>query len=206
MTLFASIARPLAWPLFMAAFRVRLIGRENIPTSGGAILAGNHVSYMDPVLLWEFAPRPTHFMAKSELFRGFPGWVLNNAYAFPVVRGSADRTAIATATKLLEDGELVGIFPEGTRSSDGSPGEAHGGVSFIAMRAGVPVIPVAFIGTDKVLPRGQKFIHPARVTIKFGAPIDPATFTEGSRKERMEALTATIMKRIAEELEAARRL
>jgi 1-acyl-sn-glycerol-3-phosphate acyltransferase len=161
---------------------------------------------MDPVLLWEFAPRRPHFMAKSELFKGVIGWVLRHAYAFPVVRGSADRNAIATATKLLEAGDLVGIFPEGTRSSDGSAGEAHGGVSFIAMRAGVPVVPVAFVGTDKVLPRGQRFVRAARVTIKFGTPIDPSTFIEGTRKERMEALTATIMERIAEELEAARRL
>jgi 1-acyl-sn-glycerol-3-phosphate acyltransferase len=79
-------------------------------------------------------------------------------------------------------------------------------VSFIAMRAGVPVVPVAFVGTDKVLPRGQRFVRAARVTIKFGTPIDPSTFIEGTRKERMEALTATIMERIAEELEAARRL
>jgi len=186
---------------------VRVIGRENVPTTGGAILAGNHVSYMDPVLLWEFSPRERpHFMAKSELFKGLVGWMLKEFYAFPVVRGSADRTAIATATKFLEDGELVAIFPEGTRSSDGEAGEAHGGVSFIAMRAGVPVIPVAFVGTDKVLPRGQKLIRPARVTIKFGAPIDPASFTEGTRKERMAALTATIMERIAGELDAARRL
>lgn len=207
MTVLATVMRPIAWPVFMAAFRVRVIGRENVPTSGGAILAGNHVSYMDPVLLWEFSPRGRpHFMAKSELFKGLIGWMLTEFYSFPVVRGSADRTAIATATKLLEDGELVGIFPEGTRSSDGEAGEAHGGVSFIAMRAGVPVIPVAFVGTDKVLPRGQKFIRPARVTIKFGTPIDPASFTVGSRKERMEALTATIMVRIAEELDAARRL
>jgi 1-acyl-sn-glycerol-3-phosphate acyltransferase len=206
MTVFAAVAYPLAWPLFMAAFRVRVIGRENVPESGGAVLAGNHVSYMDPVLLWEFAPRRPHFMGKSELFKGFVGWVLTRVYAFPVVRGSADRTAIATATKILTDGDLVGIFPEGTRASDGSAGEAHDGVSFIAMRAGVPVIPVAFVGTDRVLPRGQRFIRPARVTIKFGAPIDPASFTEGTRKEQMAALTATIMKRIAEELDAARRM
>lgn len=207
MTVLATVMRPIAWPVFMAAFRVRVIGRENVPVSGGAILAGNHVSYMDPVLLWEFAPRERpHFMAKKELFKGLIGWLLKEFYAFPVVRGSADRAAITTATKYLENGELVAIFPEGTRSSDGEAGEAHGGVSFIAMRAGVPVIPVAFVGTDKVLPRGQKLIRPARVTIKFGAPIDPASFTEGSRKERMEALTATIMVRIAEELDAARRL
>ena len=204
MSLLAETIRPIAWPFIMAAFRVRVVGRENVPTTGGVILAGNHVSYMDPVLLWEFAPRRTHFMAKSELFKGFVGWFLSRVYAFPVVRGSADRTAITTATKLLQDGEIVGIFPEGTRSSDGEAGEAHGGVSFIAMRAGVPVVPVAFVGTEKVLPRGQKFIRPARVSISFGAPIDPADFTEGSRKERMEALTATIMRRIGEELDSAR--
>jgi len=205
-SLLAGIARPLAWPVFMAAFRVRVIGRENIPKTGGAILAGNHVSYMDPVLLWEFTPRRVHFMAKSELFKGLIGWMLNAFYAFPVVRGSADRASITAATKLLVDAELVGIFPEGTRSQDGQAGEAHGGVSFIAMRAGVPVIPVACVGTDKVLPRGQKFVRPARVTIKFGEPIDTASFTEGSRKERMDALTGTIMMRIGEELDAARRL
>lgn len=202
----ASIVRRMAWPFLKALFRVRVIGAENIPRTGGAILAGNHVSYMDPVLLWEFSPRWVHFMAKRELFSGFVGWCLQRFYAFPVERGSADRGAIATATKLLEDGELVGIFPEGTRAADGQPGEAHGGVSFIAMRAGVPVIPVAFVGTDKVLPRDQKFLHLARVTIKVGEPIGLSAFTEGSRKERMEALTATIMKRIGEELDAARRL
>jgi len=206
MTLLATVIRPIAWPVFMAAFRVHVVGKENVPRTGGAVLAGNHVSHMDPVLLWEFAPRRPHFMAKSELFKGFIGWVITQLYAFPVVRGSADRTAIATATKLLEDGEIVGIFPEGTRSSDGTAGEAHGGVSFIAMRAGVPVVPVAIVGTDKVLPRGRKFPRPARVTIKFGTPIDTAASADGTRKERMEALTATIMVRIAEELEAARRL
>ncbi len=206
MSLFATVIRPIAWPVFKAAFRVKLVGAENVPATGGAILAGNHVSYMDPVLLWEFSPRRVHFMAKSELFKDFLGWMLPRVYAFPVVRGSADRAAIAAATSLLQDGELVGIFPEGTRATDGEAGEAHGGVSFIAMRAGVPVVPVAFVGTERVLPRGQRFIRPAKVTIKFGEPIDTAAFTEGSRKERMDALTATIMRRIGEELDAARRL
>ncbi len=203
MTLFARVIRPVAWPVFMAAFRVRVVGAENVPTTGGAILAGNHVSYMDPVLLWEFAPRRPHFMAKSELFHGFLGWMLPRVYAFPVVRGSADRAAITTATKLLQDGELVGIFPEGTRSADGEAGEAHGGVSFIAMRAGVPVVPVAFVGTEKCFRGGRSSCAP-HVSRSRSATIDTAAFTEGSRKERMDALTATIMERIAEELDAAR--
>jgi 1-acyl-sn-glycerol-3-phosphate acyltransferase len=184
--------------LLLLAFRVRILDEERVP-SGGAILAGNHVSYADPIMLWCASPRRCHFMSKSELWeKGATAWGLPRLWSFPVGRGQADRTAIATATRFLENGELVGIFPEGTRASaDGKAGEAHGGAAFIALRAGVPVVPVAFVGTEKVWPRGQRLPRLARVTIAYGEPIDTATVApEAGRRERVEALTAEIMSRI----------
>jgi len=190
--------------LLLAAFRTRVIGEENIPASG-AILCGNHVSYADPALLWCAVPRQTHFMAKSELFKkGIVAWVLPRVWTFPVRRGEADRTAISNATELLKRGELVGIFPEGTRQRDGM-GEGQQGAAFIAMRAGVPLVPVGIAGTDKIMPKGSKLMRFPRVTIRYGEPIAFSDIDEaaGDRKARMELLTAELMRRIAAELAAA---
>ena len=123
-------------------------------------------------------PEETHFIAKSELFEnGFLGWALPRVWAFPINRASADREAIQRATDLLKCGEPIGMFPEGTRRKPGAAlgegdlGEAHAGVAFIAMRAGVPVVPVGISGTDKALPPGAKLPRFPRVTIKFGPPV-----------------------------------
>ncbi len=189
-------------------FRTLLIGAGNIPP-GGALLVGNHVSYMDPVLLWCVSPRPVSFMAKRELWDSrLIAWALPRLWGFPVSRGEADRQAIATATGRLGAGMLVGMFPEGTRADDPAGGlrEAQGGAAFVALRAGVPVVPVAFAGTENVWPRGRKLPRLARVTIRVGEPLDPSTvLPEGGRKERVEALTSVIMDAIGRELAAARK-
>lgn len=191
----------------LAAYRTRFIDEHRVP-EGGAILAGNHVSYLDPVLLWCGAPRPTHFMAKSELWDvPVVGWALPRLLAFPVRRESADRVAISTASTLLEQGRLVGIFPEGTRQRGGADdrlGEANEGVAFIAMHAHVPVVPVGIAGTDRAMPPGSKVPRFPRVTVVYGEPIDPAEFAEGSRKERLTALTSEIMLRITDARKRAR--
>lgn len=188
-------------------FRTRVVGVEHVP-SGGAVLAGNHVSYMDPVLLWCVSPRPVHFMAKRELWESrLLGWLLDRFWAFPVTRGEPDRSAIVRATEALKAGDLVGVFPEGTRASadEATLGEAHGGAAFFALRAGVPIVPMAFVGTEKVWPRGQRFPKLRRVTISFGRPIVPEDVDPSlGRKERVELLTGMLMGRIAEELEVAR--
>ncbi len=197
-----TVARAL-----LAAFRVDFSGWEHVP-EGGAILAGNHASYLDPVLLWCATPRPTHFVAKMELWDvGWLGWLLDRLWAFPVRRATADREMIQTATSILERGELLGMFPEGTRKRDVSTdelGEAHGGVAFLALRAGVPVVPVGIVGTERALPPGAKLPRFPRVHIRIGAPVDPASF-DGGRKERVEALTARLMERIAQVRDEARR-
>lgn len=196
---FAYLVRGTIGRLLRLLYRVEIQGEENVP-SGGAVLAGNHVSYLDPVLLWCVAPRPTHFMAKVELWEIKPlGWALDQFWAFPVDRSGADREAIGTATRLLEAGELVGIFPEGTRKRDGAKelGEAQGGAAFIASRAAVPIVPLGIVGTDQAWPPGKKLPRLVKVTLRYGEPVDPGEF-EGSRKERVAAVTAEVMRRIAD--------
>ncbi len=201
----ARFVRLVVGRLLLALFRVRLLSVERIPATGGAVLAGNHVSYLDPALLWCASPRPTHFMAKKELWQiRWLGWALDNFWAFPVDRGGADREAISTATKLLQAAELVGVFPEGRRVRDagGELGEAQGGAAFLALRADVPVIPVGIAGTDKAWPAGKKLPRFARVTMSVGEPVHPGSF-DGSRKERIAAMTAEIMRRIEDERRVA---
>jgi 1-acyl-sn-glycerol-3-phosphate acyltransferase len=202
----AVLIRATLAKVALALFRVRTPGQDNIPT-GGAVLAGNHVSYADPILLWCASPRPCRFMSKAEAWRGgATAWGLPRLWSFPVERGEADRTAIARATRFAQAGQLVGIFPEGTRvGEDGIRGEAQGGAAFVALRAGVPVVPVAFVGTEKVWPRGRRLPRLHQVTIAYGEPIDTASFApDAGRKERVTMLTAEIMRRIESLIEDTR--
>lgn len=200
---FAHIVRATVGFVIPALFRTTVIGRENVPANGGVILAGNHISYADPVLLWCRSPRPVHFMAKSELWdSSVLGWSLDHFWAFPVTRGEADRAALAKAGEYLSAGDPVGIFPEGTRNRDGVA-EAQGGAAFIALRSGVPIVPVGIAGTDRIKPAGMRGIGFPKVVISFGIPLDPSAF-EGGRKERVDAITSNLMHRIGDELAHAR--
>lgn len=197
---FARCVRATLGKLVPLLFRTRIIGATRIP-AGGALLAGNHVSYLDPVLLWCVSPRPVHFMAKSELFvKGFIAWLLPRLWSFPVNRGEPDRTAILTATEILKSGGLVGVFPEGSRreaDAGEAVGAAHGGAAFIALRAGVPIVPVAILGTERAMPRGASLPRLVKVTIVVGEPIDPAAIApDAGRKERVALVTARMMEEI----------
>jgi 1-acyl-sn-glycerol-3-phosphate acyltransferase len=205
--LLARVLHATVGHLLTVIFRTRVTGGDNIPP-GAAILAGNHVSYMDPVLMWCVSPRTLHFMAKSELWENPLGrWALPRLGSFPVKRGEPDRTAITTATSLLEAGELVGLFPEGHRSAADSDslGEAQGGTAFIALRANAPIVPVAFVGTEKVWPRGARLPKLRRTFIHIGRPLFPSDILPGAkRRERVEAITRQLMERIESLLEEAR--
>lgn len=201
---FARVLRATVGVALRSIYRVRVLGKENLPAEGGYILAGNHVSYLDPMLLWCVTNPPTHFMARSDLFaKPFLGWFLPRVWTLPITRDSADRTAIKRATALLQAGDVVGIFPEGTRREAGAleagMSEAHAGVAFIAMRAGVPVVPVGISGTERALPRGAKVPRFPQVTIRYGTPVCPEEFEGYERRERLGLMTAEIMRRIAAE-------
>ncbi len=183
---------------FSLVFRWKIVGVENIPP-GGVIIAANHISLWDPPVLGTAIPRRIHFMAKEELFTNpIFSWLITKLGAFPVKRGAADRTAIRTALALLENGSILGIFPEGTRSKDGRLGAAEPGLALLALKAGVPVVPAALIGTNKVFQDGQ--LLPTFKVI-FGKPI--VLNRDSTAKESMEAMSMRVMSEIGLLLESA---
>lgn len=140
-------------------------GLHNVPEEGAQIIAANHLSFYDPIVIAVLIKRPIHFMAKEEFFRNrLFGKFMSAINAFPVKRGSADLKAIKTAIAILEKGEILGIFPEGTRKSEGTEVEAQTGTALISMKTGTSVIPVACIGTKHFLPFRT-------VKVVFGQPI-----------------------------------
>lgn len=163
------IGRFLFWLQFKIFYRLKVEGLENIPKEGGAIIAPNHTSLFDPPLTGTamISKRPLNFMAKKELF-DVPvlGFLIKRTNAFPVKRGVQDMAAMRTAFKLLEDGCLLLMFPEGTRSKDGKLGKARAGAGMVACTAQVPLIPVKLENTNNML----KF---KKIRVKFGAPIFP---------------------------------
>jgi glycerol-3-phosphate dehydrogenase (NAD(P)+) len=164
------LARAVLQPFFTIYFRMERIGREHIPASGPLIIASNHRSFMDPFVIGMMLRRPTYFVAKTELFRNpIVAWLLNSLGAFPVDRGQADRDAMVTARAILERGDVVVIFPEGTRTRPGALGTPKRGVGRLALETGAPVVPVALIGTEAVR-RGWR-IRPHRVRIRAGRPL-----------------------------------
>jgi glycerol-3-phosphate dehydrogenase (NAD(P)+) len=164
------IVRSLLVPFFRLYFRMQGISCDHIPTEGGAIIASNHRSFLDPFIIGACAPRPLYFVAKKELFaRPWQAWVLNSLGAFPVDRGNADEATITTAKAILARGEIVLIFPEGTRIRPGTLGKPKRGVGRLVLETGVPVIPIAVTGTEAVR-RGWR-IRPHKVRVRAGAPL-----------------------------------
>lgn len=144
-----NVLRAVCRWLVIVLFGLEVEGDENIPASGGAIIASNHVSWLDPVVVIVGVARPIHYMAKEELFRGrLLTAFFRRLHAFPVRRGLADRGAIREALGILSDGALLGIFPEGTRSRSDEPLPLQRGTAFLACKAGVPVIPIVVVNTN----------------------------------------------------------
>lgn len=163
----------IARPLLKSLFKFQVFGSENVPSFGGILLMSNHASHLDPVFLGAAVNRNLNYMARATLFKpGIIKWFLLNMNAFPVHLGVPDRGAIRRALQLLDNGNILLIFPEGTRTIDGTLGKPQAGVGLIAYRAKAPVIPVFLNGTRKALPRGAKMVKTAKITIYFGVPID----------------------------------
>jgi 1-acyl-sn-glycerol-3-phosphate acyltransferase len=178
-------------PLLRFIFRPWVRGVENVPTSGAAILASNHLSFSDSIFLPLQCPRPVVFLAKSEYFtgRGLKGWLVKIFFKstgqLPIDRsgGKASEAALNTGLGVLEQGQLLGIYPEGTRSPDGRLYRGRTGIARMVLEAKVPVIPVAMIDTEKVQPIGKRLPRVRRVGIVYGKPLDFSRFDgmEGDR-------------------------
>jgi 1-acyl-sn-glycerol-3-phosphate acyltransferase len=162
--------RALLVPFFLVYFRMERIGREHLPRTGPLLLASNHRSFLDPFVIGTLVRRPVYYMAKRELFeKRWQGWVLNALGAFPVDRGAGDGDAMDTARAILERGDCVVVFPEGTRVRPGPLGDPRRGVGRLALETGAPVAPVAVIGTEDVR-KGWR-IRPRKVRIRAGRPL-----------------------------------
>jgi 1-acyl-sn-glycerol-3-phosphate acyltransferase len=166
-----KIAAAVVKPIMRSWFRIRLVGHEHVPEEGPVILASNHRSNMDPVLLASAVERPLSFMAKAELFVGPLGWIMRWIGQFPVRRGGIDREALRRTDAVLARGSMLGLFPEGTRG-DGTFSSVHPGLAYIVVRQRCPVLPVVISGTERVRRRfgWLPFASPVRIVI--GPPVD----------------------------------
>ena len=199
------ISRVLAGPFLHTLWRPEIVGSEHIPASGGAILASNHLSIVDSIFLPLMVDRPVTFAAKSEYFTGTrPIDRLTGAYLRATKQLSVDRAEaragldmLEAALGLLREGALFGIYPEGTRSPDGRLYRGRPGIGWLALNSGLPVIPVAMSGTDRVLPPGHKVPRVGKIKIRIGEPLtfeSVRALPSASRQRR--AITDEVMKAI----------
>lgn len=171
-------------PLLKAIFRPWIVGRRNIPTEGAAILASNHLSFADSVFLPLMIDRRMAFLAKSDYFtgKGLKGWAtrafLSATGQIPIDRtgGKASEASLNTGLRVLGRGELLGIYPEGTRSPDGKLYRGRTGIARMALEAHVPVIPVVMVDTDAIQPIGKRIPRIGRVGMVIGEPLDFSRF------------------------------
>jgi len=179
---FYEFAREVTRVFFKVFYNLRAEGVENIPADGGVILCSNHISTLDPPLIGTPLNRRIHFMAKAELFK-IPLFkqLITVLGAFPVKRGSVSKETIRYAQKLLAEGGMLGIFPEGTR---GGGGMGKKGAASLALRAGATVIPVAIIGHYRLF---------RQMKIVYGKPVDLSRFAGQSNSETLEEATELIM-------------
>jgi 1-acyl-sn-glycerol-3-phosphate acyltransferase len=190
-------ARSIWRAYFRVFYRWQVVDRENVPDTGSVLLVSNHISNLDPPLVGSGIDRKVRFMAKAELFQvSVLGWFLRKVGAFPVKRGAGDRNALRTVFKILDEGEVLGMFPEGTRSKSGEVEEAHSGAAAFALRSQATLIPVAIVGK-------YKRFRPIKVV--YGQPVDLSEFYgQKTSKEVLHAATHKIMGAI-EQLIAAHR-
>lgn len=206
MSLYGMYVKVLG-PLATKWFTPDVIGLENVPKFGAAIIASNHLAVIDDAVIPLETPRMVHFMGKKEYFNGkglkgkFKKFFFTTAGVFPVDRSGGDKAngGLTEARKILEQGELFGIHPEGTRSPDGKLYKGHTGVARLALETGTPIIPVALIGTNIAQPAGTVWPHKHHTVIKYGKPIIVPHVPESEiTHEMIRQLTDTMMHKIQE--------
>ncbi len=178
------VLKIVLYPFYRLLFWYSVTGLENIPQTGGVIFSSNHLSYLDPVLWIIVIRRRIRFMAKQELFKHpLLGWFLRRMDVFGVERGSGDMAAVKTAIRVVRNGEILGLYPEGTRSKDGKPGRAKTGVALIAKAAKCDVVPAAVICRGKLRPF-------KRIRLVVGKPVSYQEIIDRAPDNSRESLRA----------------
>ena len=174
-------------------WKFRVFGLENIPRTGGVLLASNHQSFLDPVLVAMVLSREMHFMARRTLFRNPVFRAIIAGYnAFAIERDSADVKGVNSAIARLEAGNILLVFPEGTRTGDGSIGRMKPGIGVLAERAAVPIVPVLIQGAYEVWPKGQLIPHFGMISMVFGKPLDPKMIAGDAIRDAVAGLKGEI--------------
>ncbi len=194
---FYKVSHAILGPLLRGSWRIRHEGLDHIPEEGAAILASNHLSYLDHFLMPAVVPRPIYFISKAQHFDvPVQSWLFEKWGVIPLDRGAGDDEALARAEQVLEEGSLFGIYPEGTRSLDGKLHKGHSGVARLALKLDVPVIPVGMVGTFEALPKGKLWPRFSKIEIHFGAPMSWPEL-EGQDQDR------TVTRKVTDEVMAA---
>lgn len=189
---FYAFVRAVAKGFISPIYRMEVIGLENFPKEGGVLLCSNHIDNLDPPVVAITAPRPVSFMAKEELFKvPILGTIIEKVNSFPVKRGMSDRDALRKGLSILKNGQVMGLFPEGTRSKTGELGKGLSGAGFFALRSNASVVPCAIIGPYKPF---------KKIRIVYGKPIDMDKLR--LEKATAEEVTEVIMNEIQKLLKA----
>ena len=182
--LFYTVVRALVVGLAVAFTRTKVIGRHNVPARGPFLLAPIHRSNIDTPLAAAVTRRRMRFMGKDSLWKASPiGWIISALGAFPVARGTADREALKRCIAVLEAGEPLVLFPEGTRQSGPVVQPLFDGAAYVAVKAGVPIVPVGIGGSERVMPKGSRMLYPRKCVVVVGEPI-VASLDESGRVPR----------------------
>ena len=185
--------------LYKLLFGFKAVGKENIPSKGGCILASNHLSHLDPLALGIPSCRRLNFIARKSLFNGrFFGRFMSSISVFAVGEERMDARGIKEALRRLKAGKIVAMFPEGTRSKDGKLQPGKIGIGLLALKSRVPVVPVRVIGTGQALPIGARFIRPRPVSTYFGRPLEfDQSYYQGKMKDNYLRASQLIMEQIS---------
>jgi 1-acyl-sn-glycerol-3-phosphate acyltransferase len=198
--IFYRVCRALTLTPMKVIFWVRVRGRHKVPRSGGYVVAPSHRSLMDIFFTGYITRRRVRFMAKQELFeKPFLAWLFTALGGFPVERGAADRTALRAAQQMLENGEPLAVFPEGTRRHGREIVDLFDGAAYLATRVGVPIVPVGIGGSEQILASGRTLPRPHKVAIVVGDRIDPPD--RGSRRVPRQEIT-NVTEKIRVELQS----
>ena len=193
------LSRGFVYFCLLLKYRLRVSGREHVPARGGAVIAANHCSYLDPPVMAGCSNRRiVHFMARDTLFSNpVARWFFPRVGVIALDRTKGDLGALKKAIATLKEGRVIGLFPEGTRSPDGQMREAKGGIGFLIAKGDVPVVPLYISGTFAAFPKGADKLRPGRLVARFGPPISPDEIRAAMpAKNDYEAVGALVMSRI----------